>query len=81
MMGQDMAVGLLDMINGIKSNIFIPEKICLNISENENASTMSPPQSKLEDFTKIEKIGEGTYGVVFKGRNKNTGEIGTAFLH
>jgi len=36
---------------------------------------MSPPQSKLEDFTKIEKIGEGTYGVVFKGRNKNTGEI------
>ncbi len=24
---------------------------------------------------KIEKIGEGTYGVVFKGRNKKTGEI------
>ena len=22
---------------------------------------------KLEDFVKIEKIGEGTYGVVFKG--------------
>merc|ERR1711893_395339 len=30
---------------------------------------------RLEDFTKIEKIGEGTYGVVFKGRNKRTGEI------
>jgi len=30
---------------------------------------------KLEDFTKIEKIGEGTYGVVFKGKNKKTGEI------
>jgi len=30
---------------------------------------------KLEDFVKIEKIGEGTYGVVFKGRNTKTGEI------
>uniref|UniRef100_A0A1A9WEX7 Protein kinase domain-containing protein n=1 Tax=Glossina brevipalpis TaxID=37001 RepID=A0A1A9WEX7_9MUSC len=29
----------------------------------------------MEDFQKIEKIGEGTYGVVYKGRNKNTGQI------
>jgi len=29
----------------------------------------------MEDFVKLEKIGEGTYGVVFKGRNKKTGEI------
>lgn len=27
----------------------------------------------MEDFQKIEKIGEGTYGVVYKGRNKKTG--------
>jgi hypothetical protein len=33
-------------------------------------------QYKLEDFAKLEKIGEGTYGVVFKGKNKKTGEIG-----
>jgi len=31
--------------------------------------------ARLEDFIKIEKIGEGTYGVVFKGKNKKTGEI------
>jgi len=31
--------------------------------------------TKIEDFVKIEKIGEGTYGVVFKGKNKKTGEI------
>lgn len=31
--------------------------------------------NKLDDFTKLEKIGEGTYGVVFKGKNKKTGEI------
>lgn len=29
----------------------------------------------MEDFIKIEKIGEGTYGVVYKGRNKKTGEV------
>ena len=32
-------------------------------------------QARLEDFVRVEKIGEGTYGVVFKGRNKITGEI------
>merc|ERR1719381_403720 len=36
---------------------------------------MSSSGLKLEDFLKIEKIGEGTYGVVFKGKNKKTGEI------
>lgn len=29
----------------------------------------------MEDFVKLEKIGEGTYGVVFKGRNRKTNEI------
>lgn len=29
----------------------------------------------MENFQKIEKIGEGTYGVVYKGRNKITGQI------
>ena len=28
--------------------------------------------NKLEDFVKIEKIGEGTYGVVFKGKITTT---------
>ena len=30
---------------------------------------------KVEDYLKIEKIGEGTYGVVFKGKHKKTNEI------
>lgn len=29
----------------------------------------------MENYSKIEKIGEGTYGVVFKGKNKKTGEF------
>ncbi len=47
-----------------------------------NSSTSTPLNglmmtnvARLEDFAKIEKIGEGTYGVVFKGRNKRTGDI------
>lgn len=29
----------------------------------------------MENFQKLEKIGEGTYGVVYKARNKRTGSI------
>ncbi|CAB1312749.1 unnamed protein product [Coregonus sp. 'balchen'] len=29
----------------------------------------------MEDYLKIEKIGEGTYGVVYKGRHKSTGQV------
>ncbi|GAB6028394.1 Cell division protein kinase 1 [Chamberlinius hualienensis] len=29
----------------------------------------------MEDYTKIEKIGEGTYGVVYKGKHKITGSM------
>lgn len=29
----------------------------------------------MDEFIRIEKIGEGTYGVVYKGKNKMTGQI------
>uniref|UniRef100_A0A914CWV6 Protein kinase domain-containing protein n=1 Tax=Acrobeloides nanus TaxID=290746 RepID=A0A914CWV6_9BILA len=29
----------------------------------------------LNDYTKLDKIGEGTYGVVYKGKNKRTGKM------
>ena len=36
---------------------------------------MATKSRTLDDYVKIEKIGEGTYGVVFKGRQKTSGEI------
>ena len=29
----------------------------------------------MEDYEKLEKIGKGTYGVVYKARNKKTGKL------
>lgn len=36
--------------------------------------TMTYPASKLDKYERLEKLGEGTYGVVYKCRNKQTGE-------
>ncbi|XP_041124767.1 cyclin-dependent kinase 1-B-like isoform X1 [Polyodon spathula] len=32
-------------------------------------------RGSMDDYVKIEKIGEGTYGVVYKGRHKATGQV------
>ncbi|KAK9887770.1 hypothetical protein WA026_000085 [Henosepilachna vigintioctopunctata] len=36
---------------------------------------MQLKMANIDDFLKIEKIGEGTYGVVYKGKNKKTGQL------
>ena len=37
--------------------------------------TSSTTGNKLDDFVKIEKIGEGTYGVVFKGETTEPSQM------
>jgi cyclin-dependent kinase 1 len=32
-------------------------------------------QGDINDYVKLDKIGEGTYGIVYKGRNKKTNKI------
>ena len=46
------------------------ESDIITISDFYKLFTMSSSTTgfRLEDFVKIEKIGEGTYGVVFKGK-------------
>uniref|UniRef100_A0A915ECE4 Protein kinase domain-containing protein n=1 Tax=Ditylenchus dipsaci TaxID=166011 RepID=A0A915ECE4_9BILA len=39
------------------------------------ASTEKIEERNLEDFIKIDKIGEGTYGVVYKGQDIKTGKL------
>lgn len=29
----------------------------------------------MEDYTRIEKLGEGTYGIVYKAKNRKTGKF------
>ncbi|KAI1727067.1 protein kinase domain-containing protein [Ditylenchus destructor] len=36
---------------------------------------MSDKVASLDDYIKIDKIGEGTYGVVYKGKEKKTGKL------
>uniref|UniRef100_A0A0N5AWQ9 Protein kinase domain-containing protein n=1 Tax=Syphacia muris TaxID=451379 RepID=A0A0N5AWQ9_9BILA len=38
-------------------------------------TTQNRQRFVLEDFKKLEKIGEGTYGVVYKGQNTKTGQM------
>ncbi len=49
---------------------------------NPNAASLQPdyhrkitqPASKIDQYQKLEKLGEGTYGVVYKAKHKVTGE-------
>ncbi|KAL7989635.1 hypothetical protein Chor_012301 [Crotalus horridus] len=40
-----------------------------------NWDPSQPKSPPMENFQKVEKIGEGTYGVVYKAKNKVTGEV------
>lgn len=37
--------------------------------------SITKPASQIERYKKLEKLGEGTYGVVYKAQDKVTGEI------
>lgn len=39
------------------------------------SSEFSRMFNSIDDYERLEKIGEGTYGVVYKARAKTTGEI------
>uniref|UniRef100_A0ABI7XCP3 Protein kinase domain-containing protein n=2 Tax=Felidae TaxID=9681 RepID=A0ABI7XCP3_FELCA len=41
----------------------------------DSCRDVPPHWLTMEDYTKIEKIGEGTCGVVCKGRHKTTGQV------
>ncbi len=49
-----------------------PNKVA---APNNYQKTIMSPGSQIERFKKLEKLGEGTYGVVYKAQDKVTGEI------
>lgn len=40
----------------------------------QQITTMAVLEDRMDCFEKLEKIGEGTYGVVYKGRVRDTGK-------
>ena len=62
----------------LMTNFLMFNFLQLKMSSLSNSTSRSGGLSgsiKVDDFIKLEKIGEGTYGIVFKGKNKKTGEI------
>lgn len=49
-----------------------------NLAYNQMAqkqnTCLTKPASHIDKYTKLEKLGEGTYGVVYKAQDKVTGE-------
>ena len=41
---------------------------------------MQSANSQLDKYKKLDKLGEGTYGVVFKAQNTETGEVSKSKL-
>lgn len=44
-------------------------------AEGSDAPTALPVRDPVTNYEKIKRIGEGTYGVVYKARDRTTGEI------
>jgi serine/threonine protein kinase len=40
-----------------------------------NSKTFTKPAAHIDKYKKLEKLGEGTYGVVYKAQDKVTGEF------
>ena len=42
---------------------------------------MLSTKNELEKYKKLDVLGEGTYGVVYKAENKETGEVSPKMYH
>lgn len=48
---------------------------CCYVTSKQKVRVCIVCKTEMENFKKLEKIGEGTYGVVYKARNVKTGAV------
>jgi cyclin-dependent kinase len=64
---------VLSRLKNLESNSFTQKKRFCFLFFGHNTRTQQ--NKKMERYQKMEKIGEGTYGVVYKAKDRVTGEI------
>lgn len=69
-----ICTGEEDLIFPISNRIFTHNTHALTYEEKKREME-EKPKSAMEAFEKLEKVGEGTYGKVYRAREKATGKI------
>ena len=67
--------GSTDVGAGVSSPGLSPNSAATGLRNSSGAASMWGQQCGVDKYTRTEKLGEGTYGVVFKARHNDTGEM------
>jgi serine/threonine protein kinase len=71
----------IEMLKDSKPSMMEAKGMCEDQEMGHSDKPTTSSDAPHDKFKFLEKLGEGTYGVVYKGINKETGEVSTLLLH